>query len=179
MRRLGMTTAGESHGPGLTAILQGLPAGLRVDAEFLAREMRRRQHGHGRGRRMQIEQDTVEIRGGVRGGETLGSPIALWIENRDYASWEKVMHPFTVDPHMAELRRLKAPRPGHVDLPGGIKYDRRDLRDLLERASARETTARVACGAFAKLLLREVGVEIKSGVRSLGSIGAERGAPSW
>ena len=179
MRRLRMTTAGESHGPGLTAVLQGLPAGLRVDFELLASDLRRRQHGHGRGRRMQIEQDTAEVRGGVRGGETLGSPIALWIANRDYASWEKVMHAQQLDPRAAEQRRLKAPRPGHVDLAGGIKYDRRDLRDVLERASARETAARVAVGAFAKMLLRELGVEIKSGVRSLGPVGAGRPAPSW
>jgi chorismate synthase len=178
-RRLVLTTAGESHGPGLTATLQGLPAGLRVDFDFIATELRRRQHGHGRGRRMQIESDAVDVRGGVRGGETLGSPVALWIENRDYASWEKVMNAVTVDPRAAEQRRLKAPRPGHVDLAGGIKYERRDLRDLLERASARETAARVAAGAFAKLLLREVGVELRSGVRSLGPLGAGRPAPSW
>jgi chorismate synthase len=179
MRRLRLTTAGESHGPGLTAVLQGLPAGLRVDFDLIARDLARRQHGHGRGRRMQIEQDAVEVRGGVRGGETLGSPIALWIANRDYASWEKVMHAAEVDPRAAEQRRLKAPRPGHVDLAGGLKYDRRDLRDVLERASARETAARVACGAFAKMLLRELGVEIKSGVRSLGPLGAGRPVPSW
>jgi chorismate synthase len=179
VRRLLLTTAGESHGPGLTAILRGLPAGLRVDFELLARDLRRRQHGHGRGRRMQIEQDAVEVRGGVRGGETLGSPVALWIANRDYANWEKVMDAAAVDPRAAEQRRLKAPRPGHVDLAGGIKYDRRDLRDVLERASARETAARVAGGAFAKMLLREVGVEIRSGVRSLGPVGAGRPSPSW
>jgi chorismate synthase len=119
------------------------------------------------------------VRGGVRGGETLGSPVALWIGNRDYASWEKVMHAEAVDPRLAELRRLKAPRPGHVDLAGGLKYDRRDLRDVLERASARETAARVAGGAFAKLLLRQLGVEIRSGVRSLGPLGADRPAPGW
>jgi chorismate synthase len=179
MRHLRLTTAGESHGPGLTAVLLGMPAGLRVDFDLIARDLARRQHGHGRGRRMQIEQDAVEVRGGVRGGETLGSPIALWIANRDYAAWEKVMHPAEVDPRAAEQRRLKAPRPGHVDLAGGLKYDRRDLRDVLERASARETTARVACGAFAKMLLRELGVEIRSGVRSLGPIGAGRSVPTW
>ena len=180
MRRLLLTTAGESHGPGLTAILRGLPAGLRVDFELIARDLRRRQHGHGRGRRMQIEQDAVEVRGGVRGGETLGSPLALWIANRDYANWEKVMDPAAVDPRAAEQRRLKAPRPGHVDLAGGIKYDRRDLRDVLERASARETAARVAAGAFAKMLVRELaGIEVRSGVRSLGPVGAGRPAPSW
>jgi chorismate synthase len=179
MRRLVLTTAGESHGPGLTAVLQGLPAGLRVDFELVARDLARRQHGHGRGRRMQIEQDSVEVRGGVRGGETLGSPVALWIANRDHAAWEKVMHAVTVDPRAAEQRRLRAPRPGHVDLAGGIKYDRRDLRDVLERASARETAARVAVGAFAKMLLAEAGIEIRSGVRSLGPLGAGRPTPSW
>ena len=179
MRRLHLTTGGESHGPGLTAILTGLPAGLRVDFDLLARDLARRQHGYGRGRRMQIEKDTAEIRGGVRGGETLGSPLVLWITNRDYANWEKVMGPESVDPHLAETRRLKTPRPGHTDLAGGIKYLRRDLRDVLERASARETTARVAAGAFAKMLLAEFGVEFRSGVRFLGPIGADRPAPTW
>lgn len=179
MRRLRLTTAGESHGPGLTAVLQGMPAGVPVDFAFLATEMRRRQHGHGRGRRMQIEQDAVEVRGGVRAGETLGSPIALWVGNRDYESWAQVMGAEQVDPRLAELRRLKSPRPGHVDLAGGLKYDRRDLRDVLERASARETAARVAAGAFAKLLLRAVGIEVRSGVRALGHLGADRPAPTW
>jgi chorismate synthase len=179
MPRLTLTTGGESHGPGLTAILAGMPAGLRVDPAFVAREMARRQHGFGRGRRMAIERDRAEIRGGVRGGETLGSPIVLWIENRDFASWQGVMGPEEIDPHLAETRRLKAPRPGHADLAGGLKYGRRDLRDVLERASARETAARVAAGALGKLLLREVGVEIRSGVRSLGPIGADRPVPTW
>lgn len=179
MRRLKLITGGESHGPGLTAILTGLPAGLRVDLEVLARDLARRQHGFGRGRRMQIEKDTAEIRGGVRGSETLGSPIVLWIANRDSVSWEGVMGPETVDPRLAELRRLKSPRPGHTDLAGGIKYQRRDLRDILERASARETTARVAAGAFARMLLAEFGVEIRSGVRFLGPIGADRPVPTW
>ncbi len=179
LRRLTFTTAGESHGPGLTAILGGLPAGLPVDFEMLDRELARRQHGFGRGRRMAIERDRAEIRGGVRGGETIGAPVALWIENRDWANWQQVMGVAEVDPHRAELRRLKNPRPGHVDLPGGLKYDRRDLRDVLERASARETTARVAAGAFAKMLLRELGVEIRSGVRSLGPIGIDRPVPTW
>ena len=179
LRRLSLTTGGESHGPGLTALLTGLPAGLRVDLALLAHDLARRQHGYGRGRRMAIEKDTAEIRGGVRGGETLGSPIVLWIENRDYANWQGVMGPEEIDPRLAENRRLKSPRPGHADLPGGIKYLRRDLRDILERASARETTARVAAGAFARMLLAEVGVEIKSGVRSLGPIGADRPVPTW
>lgn len=179
MRRLQLTTGGESHGPGLTAILTGMPAGLRVDLDLLARDLARRQHGFGRGRRMQIEKDTAEVRGGVRGGETLGSPIVLWIANRDYANWEKVMGPEQLDPHSVETRRLKSPRPGHADLAGGLKYQRRDLRDILERASARETTARVAAGAFARMLLGEFGVEIRSGVRFLGSVGADRPAPAW
>lgn len=179
MRRLNFTTGGESHGPGLTAILTGLPAGLRVDFDLLAHDLARRQHGFGRGRRMQIEKDTAEIRGGVRGGETLGSPLVLWIANRDYANWEQVMGPERVDPRLAELRRLKSPRPGHADLAGGLKYDRHDLRDILERASARETTARVAAGAFARMLLAEFGVEIKSGVRSLGPLGTDRPVPTW
>ena len=179
MRRLRLITGGESHGPGLTALLTGLPAGLRVDFDLLARDLARRQHGFGRGRRMQIEKDTAEVRGGVRESETLGSPLVLWIANRDYANWEKVMGPVEIDPRMAEIRRLKAPRPGHTDLAGGIKYDRRDLRDILERASARETTARVAAGAFARMLLREFGIEIRSGVRSLGPIGTDAPVPTW
>lgn len=181
LRRLRLTTAGESHGPGLTAILEGLPAGLRVDLDLLARDLARRQHGHGRGRRMQIESDEAEIRGGVRAGVTLGSPLALWITNRDAASWTRAMaaDPAAIDPAFAELRRLKSPRPGHADLAGGIKYLRHDLRDVLERASARESAGRVAAGAFAKMLLSELGVEIRSGVRSLGPIGADAPIPGW
>jgi chorismate synthase len=182
MRRLRLTTGGESHGPGLTATLLGLPAGLGVDAALLARDLARRQHGFGRGRRMQIEADTAEIRGGVRGGVTLGSPLVLWIANRDYANWEKVMGPGAgdVDPRLAEMRRLRAPRPGHADLAGGLKYLRRDLRDVLERASARETAARVAAGAFAKMLLAELGgIEVRSGVRALGPVGADAPPPTW
>ncbi len=179
LHRLQLTTAGESHGPALTAILSGIPAGLRLDPEVVARDLARRQHGYGRGRRMEIERDEARFVGGVRGGETLGSPIAIWIENRDWASWGTIMDPWRVDPHMAGKRRVHAPRPGHADLSGGLKYLRRDLRDVLERASARETTARVACGAVARQLLAAVGVEIRSGVRFLGSIGAERPVPGW
>ncbi len=179
MPRLVLTTAGESHGPGLTAVLSGMPAGLAVDFDFVAREMRRRQHGYGRGARMKIESDRVEFRGGLRGGETLGSPIAMWIENRDFKNWTGVMDPVEIDPERAEKRRMKAPRPGHADLSGGLKYLRRDLRDVLERASARESAARVAAGALAKLLLARFGVEIASGVRSLGPIGADRPVPGW
>jgi chorismate synthase len=182
MRRLRLITAGESHGPGLTATLLGLPAGLEVDFALLARDLARRQHGHGRGRRMQIESDAAEIRGGVRAGVTLGSPLALWIANRDYATWERAMSPdpVAIDPRFAELRRLKSPRPGHADLAGGLKYLHRDLRDVLERASARETAARVAAGAFAKMLLADLaGVELRSGVRALGAVGAEAPPPTW
>jgi chorismate synthase len=171
LRRLQLTTAGESHGPGLTAVLSGVPAGLRLDPGVMASDLARRQHGYGRGRRMQIEKDEARVVGGVRDGETLGSPIALWIENRDWQSWTTVMDPWEVDPHMAGKRRVHSPRPGHADLSGGLKYGRKDLRDILERASARETTARVACGAIARMLLSELGVEIRSGVRSLGPIG--------
>ena len=128
---------------------------------------------------MQIERDAAEIRGGVRDGETLGSPIALWIENRDWKNWETVMSPGPVDPAKAEARRIKSPRPGHVDLAGALKYDRRDPRDVLERASARETTGRVAAGAFARMLLAAFGTEIRSGVRALGPIGADRPTPTW
>ena len=179
MQRIQLLTAGESHGPGLTAVLTGIPAGLLVDMEFLLQELRRRQHGFGRGRRMQIESDRVELRGGVRGGETLGSPISLWIENRDFENWGGVMDPIRQDPKRSEQRRLRSPRPGHADLAGGLKYLRRDLRDVLERASARESAARVAAGAIAKLLLLEFQIEIGSGVRSLGSVGIDSPAPSW
>ncbi|MCZ6506540.1 MAG: chorismate synthase [Acidobacteria bacterium] len=179
MNRLRLTTAGESHGPGLFATLRGLPAGLRVDLDELRRQMKRRMHGYGRSRRMKIEADEVEIRAGVRGGETLGSPVGLWIENRDYANWRGVMGPETLDPKRAAQRRVRSPRPGHADLAGGLKFLRRDLRDVLERASARETAARVAAGAFARMLLSDFGIEIKSGVRSLGPVGAGAPPPSW
>ena len=167
MQRIQLLTAGESHGPGLTAILAGIPAGLTIDPAMIRRDMRRRQHGYGRGRRMQIEIDEVEIRGGLRGGETLGSPISLWIANRDFDNWREVMDPLEIDSNRSLQRRLRSPRPGHADLSGGIKFLRHDLRDVLERASARESAARVAAGAFAKTLLAEFGVEIRSGVRSL------------
>lgn len=179
MKRLRLTTAGESHGPGLTAVLSGMPAGLTIDFAAVAHQMERRMHGHGRGARMKIEADEVELHGGLRGGVTLGSPIALWIANRDFANWERVMSPFANDPERSEKRRLRSPRPGHADLAGGLKYLRRDLRDVLERASARETAARVAAGALARQLLARLGIEIASGVRSLGPLGADRPAPTW
>ena len=170
MSRLALVTTGESHGPLLTAVLSGLPAGLRVDPAEVDRDLARRQHGYGRGGRMQIERDAVRFTGGLRGGETLGSPLAMEIANRDHAVWESVMGPVSVDPEAAEKRRLSAPRPGHADLAGGLKYGRRDLRDVLERASARETAARVAAGAVCRLFLRACGIEIRSGVLSLGHV---------
>ncbi len=167
---LKLTTAGESHGPRLTAILEGIPAGLRIDPGFVNRELARRQHGYGRGGRMRIEKDEAIFEGGVRGGVTLGSPIAIGIANRDHANWERVMSPLQVDPSAAREKRLTRPRPGHGDLAGGMKFGAKDLRDILERASARESAARVAAGAVCKLLLGECGIEVASGVLSLGAV---------
>ncbi|MBK5259282.1 MAG: chorismate synthase [Thermoanaerobaculia bacterium] len=172
-------TAGESHGPSLTIIVTGMPAGVMLDRDRINRDLARRQHGYGRGGRMKIEHDTIEITGGVRGGETLGSPIAMTIRNADYENWRGAMDVWSVDEAEAKKRRVHAPRPGHVDLIGGMKYNRRDLRDVLERASARETAARVAAGAIAKELLRAFGVEIRSGVISLGDAGDPEYSPTW
>lgn len=163
-------TAGESHGKGLTAIVQGIPAGLRLHASDINRDLARRQRGYGRGGRMKIEKDRVEILSGVRGGVTLGSPISLSIPNLDWPNWEAVMSP---EPDaMTEKRTLTRPRPGHADLAGGIKYRHYDLRNVLERASARETTARVAVGAVARRFLEEFGVRIFSAVTQIGPIRA-------
>lgn len=164
------TTAGESHGRALVAIVEGLPAGLPIDIEHINHELWRRQQGYGRGARMKIEQDRVEILSGVRHGHTLGSPVALMIENKDWENWQEVMATEAIDMPAEKSRRVKRPRPGHADLAGGLKYDARDLRNVLERASARETAARVACGGFAKQLLAEFGVEIRSHVIQLGGI---------
>jgi chorismate synthase len=168
---LRFTTAGESHGKALVTIVEGLPAGLPVSAEWVDRELARRMQGYGRGARMKIERDHIEWLSGVRAGETLGSPVAMLIPNRDWANWEDVMAYESSDPP-GELRRRRVtrPRPGHADLAGLLKYDRLDGRDILERASARETTARVAAGALAKRLLHEFGVEIGSHVISLGGV---------
>ncbi len=164
------TTAGESHGRALVAIVEGLPAGMLVDLGLINKELERRQWGYGRGGRMKIEQDQVEILSGVRHGLTLGSPLALMIENKDWQNWTEVMavEPRDIDP--AKSRRLKRPRPGHADLAGGQKFGARDLRNVLERASARETAARVACGALAKQLLAAFDAEIRSHVVQLGGI---------
>jgi len=163
-------TAGESHGPRLTAIVEGVPAGLSLLASDIDEDLARRQRGYGRGGRMKIETDRVAIVGGVRGGETLGSPIALSIENRDHQSWLDRM---SAAPLPAPAEPLTRARPGHADLAGGLKYDRADLRDVLERASARETAARTAVGAVAKKLLGAVGVRIFGHVRSIAGVDAD------
>src|ERR687890_534490 len=164
---LRFTTAGESHGPGLTAVVEGLPAGLALRPEDIDRDLARRQLGHGRGGRMKIETDRAEVTSGVRHGRTLGSPVALRIQNRDYANWEERMNPWPVD---AEVAEVHLPRPGHADLAGVQKYGFTDVRNVLERASARETTARVAAGALAKVYLRAFGVEIRSHVLQIGEV---------
>jgi chorismate synthase len=168
---LRFTTAGESHGKALVAIVEGLPAGLPVTAEWVDRDLARRMQGYGRGARMKIERDRIEWLAGVRGGETLGSPVAMVIHNRDWANWEDVMAAEGT-PGDLRRRRVTRPRPGHADLAGVLKYDRVDARDILERASARETAARVAAGALARRLLDEFGVDIGSHVVSLGGIAA-------
>ncbi len=173
------TTAGESHGPQLTILVQNIPAGLRLDRTRINDDLRRRQHGYGRGGRMKIESDEAEIVGGVRGGETIGAPIAIVIRNKDHENWQKAMDPWDLDEAETHKRRVHAPRPGHVDLAGGMKYGRRDLRDILERASARETAGRVAAGAIAKELLRAFGIEIRSGVVSVGDAGDPEYSPTW
>jgi len=164
------TTAGESHGPALVAIVEGLPAGLPIDVEQINHELWRRQQGYGRGARMKIEQDRVEIMSGLRHGLTLGSPLALLIENKDWENWNAIMAAEPTEIAPEKSRRVKRPRPGHADLAGGLKYDTRDLRNVLERASARETAARVACGALARQLLESFGVQIRSHVIQLGGL---------
>jgi chorismate synthase len=166
---LRFTTAGESHGPGLTAIVEGLPAGLELTPDDVDRDLARRQLGHGRGGRMKIESDRAEVYAGVRHGRTLGSPVALRIVNRDYANWEERMNPWPVD---GEVDEVHLPRPGHADLAGVQKFGHSDVRNVLERASARETAARVAAGGLAKALLRELGVEVRSHVVRIGSVAA-------
>lgn len=165
-------TAGESHGKGLSVIIEGIPSGLTIDFEAVQREMTRRQGGYGRGRRMQIEQDAVDVRGGVRHGYTTGAPISLFIENKDHTHWTQVMQAEPLEEELERPRTLTRPRPGHADLVGGLKYGHRDLRDVLERSSARETAARVAVGAIAKQLLRQLDVDVFSHVRSIGGIDA-------
>lgn len=167
-------TAGESHGPQLTAILEGVPAGLELLEEDINRELERRQKGHGRGRRMQIEKDQVKIVSGVRHGKTLGSPITLVVENRDWTHWTKIMGSEPLDEGKEDevKRKITRPRPGHADLNGAIKYGHRDMRNVLERSSARETTVRVAAGAVAKKILKELGVSVAGHVLEIGGVKA-------
>ncbi|MGD1059393.1 MAG: chorismate synthase [Solirubrobacteraceae bacterium] len=166
---LRLITAGESHGPGLTCIVEGLPAGLELSSEDLNRDMARRQLGHGRGGRMKIERDSAEVTGGVRHGRPLGGPIALQVANRDYANWEERMNPWPV---AEEIPEVHLPRPGHADLVGTQKYKQSDVRNILERASARETAARVAGGGVCKAFLRALGVSVHSHVIQIASVHA-------
>ena len=166
---LRFTTAGESHGPGLVAVVEGLPSGLELVPEDVDRDLARRQLGHGRGGRMKIERDRATVTAGIRHGRTLGSPVALQIVNLDYANWRERMNPWPVDGEVAEVH---LPRPGHADLAGIQKFKFTDVRNVLERASARETAARVACGALAKAFLRALGVEVRSHVLRIGSVEA-------
>ena len=176
MRRISFSTAGESHGRGLVAILEGIPAGLTLEmVRHVDPDLIRRQGGYGRGRRMQIESDRAEVISGVRLGETIGSPISMLIWNKDWENWALAMSPERLDPdgNPKALKSLYLPRPGHADLVGLLKYDRRDTRDILERASARETAARVACGAVCRRLLEVFGITIGSHVTSIGAIEAD------
>jgi chorismate synthase len=166
---LRMITAGESHGPGLTCIVEGLPAGLALQRERIDADLARRQLGHGRGGRMKIETDKADLAGGVRHGRTLGGPIALQVANRDYANWEERMNPWPVEEEVPEVH---LPRPGHADLVGTWKYGLSDVRDILERASARETAARVAAGAVCRAFLSALGVEVRSHVVQIASVKA-------
>src|ERR671917_237396 len=166
---LRFVTAGESHGPGLVAVLEGLPAGLELAPEDIDRDLARRQLGHGRGGRMKIEKDRADVVSGIRHGRTLGSPVALRIDNRDYRNWEERMNPWPVD---GEVDEVHLPRPGHADLAGVLKYGHSDVRNVLERASARETAARVAAGALAKAFLGALGVSVHSHVTRIGTVAA-------
>src|ERR1039457_2937221 len=173
---LRFSTAGESHGESLVALVSGLPAGVPVDQAFLDRELWRRQKGYGRGGRMRIERDTAHILSGVRHGKTIGSPVAMTIANIDWKNWEEILPVEAGDP--AKHKAVASPRPGHADLAGSLKYDFPDARYVLERASARESAARVACGAIAKMLLRSLGIEVASHVIRVGAAQLSRGA-TW
>lgn len=175
MNSLRYLTSGESHGPQLTTIIEGLPAGLSLTAEDINVDLARRQKGHGRGRRMVIEKDTVNITGGVRHGKTLGSPVCLVVENNDWKHWTKIMgiEPISDEEADTIARTISRPRPGHADLNGGLKYGHRDLRNILERSSARETTVRVAAGAVAKQLLSQLGIKVGSHVVKIGGVEAK------
>jgi chorismate synthase len=174
---LQFSTAGESHGQALIALISGLPAGLPVDFEFVSRELHRRQLGYGRGARQRIENDTAEFIAGVRHGQTIGAPVAIRIENRDWSNWQPALPVEATPESEAQQRPLTAPRPGHADLAGALKFNFHDARYVLERASARETAARVAAGALTKLLLRELGTHVLSHVRQVGAARVDRDAP--
>ncbi|HTH63931.1 MAG TPA: chorismate synthase, partial [Gemmatimonadales bacterium] len=171
------TTAGESHGRGLVGVLEGMPAGLPLSAATVNAELKRRMAGYGRGARMKIEADEIEWLSGVRAGETIGAPIAMLVWNRDWTHWQDVMAPEAQTPGEERRRRVTRPRPGHADLTGALKFDRADARDILERASARETAARVACGAVCRALLAQLGIEIGSHVVELGGVVATPRTP--
>ena len=175
-------TAGESHGQALVVIVEGLPAGLTIDPAVTAADLKRRQGGYGRGRRMAIESDTAEVLSGIRKGETLGGPVALLVRNRDWTNWQNTMYVGAEPPADATGARkapVTRPRPGHADLAGALKYERDDMRDVLERASARETTTRVAAGGLARALLAQAGVEIKSHVVRIGAAAVAGDAIAW
>jgi chorismate synthase len=178
-RVLRFLTAGESHGPALTVVVDGLPAGVPVLREAIDSDLRRRQGGYGRGGRMKLETDAVEILSGVRHGRTLGSPVSLVVRNRDHENWRDVLSPDPQPDAARERRRLRYPRPGHADLAGALKYGTDDLRNVLERASARETTARVAAGALARALLRAAGVEVRSHVVRIGAAALPARPTPW
>src|SRR5437667_6754997 len=166
---LSFRTAGESHGQALIALIEGLPAHLPIDFEFIDNELKRRQGGYGRGGRMKIEKDQVRFLSGVRHGKTIGSPIAMMIENRDWPNWEEIMSAREVLSDAATKRRVTRPRPGHTDLAGSLKFNHTDARNILERSSARETAARVACGGLAKIFLRQFGIEVLSHTTAVGT----------
>ncbi len=165
-----VTTAGESHGPGLVAVIEGLPAGLEIEKEDLDRDLRRRQLGHGRGGRMKIESDRAEVTAGLRHGKTLGSPVAIRIVNKDYENWKDRMDPW---PNDEKVEEVHLPRPGHADLAGTMKFGHSDVRNVLERASARETAARVAAGSCARAFIKELGVTVRSHVLQIGKVGVD------
>src|SRR3954454_24080398 len=171
MSRLRLMTAGESHGPALVTILEGLPHGLVVSREAIDSDLRRRQMGYGRGGRMKIEKDSVEVLSGLRGGVTLGGPLAMAVRNADFENWRDVMDPFT-PPAGERAKALTRPRPGHADLPGAVKLGLHDARDVLERSSARSTTVRVAAGAVGKAFLRACGADIMVHVTRIGDVTA-------
>jgi chorismate synthase len=167
---LSFRTAGESHGPALIALVEGLPSHLSIEFDFIDHELKRRQGGYGRGGRMKIEKDQVRFLSGVRHGKTIGSPVSMMIENRDWPNWEEIMSAREVLSDAAARRKVTRPRPGHTDLAGSLKYNHTDARNILERSSARETAARVACGGLAKIFLRHFGIEVLSHTTAIGTI---------